>query len=414
MKIFKFGGASLKDAENIKKVCEIIKRETYRPLIVVVSAFYNITNLLEKLWTFYINEEENYVYNQLEKIKKIHIEIVKCLGLKIKKVEKIFFELEECLKEDVSLDYNYEYDKIVSFGELLSSTIVSDYLNKLGIKVTFVDIRDCLITDSNYKEANVDIETSKHFIKKKFNRKKLYITQGFIGSTMNKLTTTLGREGSDYTAALLGNILSAKSVTIWKDVPGVLTADPKIMKNYTLIEEMSYDEAIELAYYGAQIIHPKTIKPLQNKSIPLFVKYYEKPDHKGTVIHNTNQNLKYKPIYIFKFNQCLLSIKTKDFSFIAEENLKLIFNTLSDFKIKTNLLQQTAIAVFLCVDYDEKKIFAAYNYLKKFFDIKIETNLTLLTIRHYTLKALAEQINSKKIIIEDINRNTAKLVYVNE
>ncbi|MCX7953906.1 MAG: aspartate kinase [Bacteroidales bacterium] len=417
MFIYKFGGASLKDSEGIKTVGKIIKRNAKEGLVIVISAMGKTTNALEIVHKYYLSGDKNNCKAHIETIKMYHLNLIGEIFSEknniCRKINNYFLEIEEITNKEPSLNPDFEYDKIVSYGELISSTIISEYLKSIDVENEWVDIREYLITDDFFREANINFALSEKLICGKFKSNKIFVTQGFIGGTITKLTTTLGREGSDYTAALLGYFLNAESVTIWKDVPGILTADPKIMNNYTQIKKLSYEEAIELAYYGAQVIHPRTIKPLQNKNIPLYVKPFYNEEETGTEISCCQNQNKLPPIFIHKFNQCIINITSKDFSFIVEENIKYIFTLLCKHKLKTNLLQQSAISISLCVDYDERKVYSFTKELENSFTIKIETNLTLLTIRHYTLKVLAEQVNSNNVILEDINRYVAKLVIKN-
>ncbi|HNV96336.1 MAG TPA: aspartate kinase, partial [Bacteroidales bacterium] len=345
MQIFKFGGASLKDAQGIERVGSIIKQYQNEHLVIVVSAMGKTTNALEWVYQYYI-ENNIQKYDALQEVKIFHFNILKSLFKLTDEVyldiQMLFNELEHKINTPPSEQIDFEYDQIVSYGEIISSKIVEKYLRSIGVDIYWKDIRSLLITDSNYKEANVLFDISTPKIKDCFNSKAIYICQGFIGGTEKGNYTTLGREGSDYTAAALAYMLDAESVTIWKDVPGVLNADPRIMPEAIKLDTISYKEAIELAYYGAQVIHPKTIKPLQNKNIPLLVKPFLAPSEPGTIVQNITEKLSLPPIYIYKYHQVLVSIMPKDFSFIAEENMSLIFRHLADQKIKVNLMQQSA------------------------------------------------------------------------
>jgi aspartate kinase len=413
MQIFKFGGVSLKNAKSIIQVSDIIKKHKDEHLVIVVSAMDKTTNALELVHSYFISNNEK-KYDVLSNIKQFHFNILQELfnpeDEVFYEVEKLFFELNNYISLPNIKNIDYEYDQIVSFGEILSSIIIYNYLRRIDIDVKWIDIRKQLITDEYYKEASILFEKSLHKIKSVFSSKGLYICQGFIGGTENGASTTLGREGSDYTAAALAYMLDAEQVTIWKDVPGVLNADPRIMPDAIKLDAISYKEAIELAYYGAQVIHHKTIKPLQNKNIPLYVKPYTNPDSSGTIVMNIDKTIDLPPIYIYKYNQVLISVMPKDFSFIVEENLSIIFKILAELKIKVNLMQQSAISFTICIDFNEQKLNNLLKALNNHFDALHNTNLTLVTIRHYTNEALEKVIGNNKIIIKEISRKTARVV----
>lgn len=413
MKIFKFGGASLQNASYIKNVANIIQEHSHEHLIVVVSAMAKTTNELEKVHRSYMmqSNETNYI---LENIISFHYSILQDLFKPADEVynsiNKCFHVLKKKLKQAPTDDYDYEYDQIVIYGELVSSIVIFHYLRSVGIDVKWIDIRKMLKTNSNYRDANILFDNSIEKVRKVFFKKGIYICQGFIGSDENGNSTTLGREGSDYTAAALAYMLDAQNVTIWKDVPGVLNADPRIISNVKKLERITYKEAIELAYYGAQVIHPKTIKPLQNKNIPLFVKPFFNPNEKGTIVQDTNEKIELPPIYIHKFNQALISIMPKDFSFIAEDNLSIIFKNLSEAKIKVNMMQQSAISFSVCVDYEERRLKKFLSSMQNDFDVLYNTDLTLITIRHYTDEAIKSLLKNNKILLKEISRKTARIV----
>lgn len=413
MQIYKFGGAALKDADGVKCVGNIIKNFNEKSLVVVVSAMGKTTNALEWVFRYYV-QNSNQKYNALQDIKSFHFNILKNLfeatNEVYAKVHNYFQELEKKLEIPPTTDVDFEYDQIVVYGELISSVIVYHYLRSCGIDIKWIDVRNYLITNNNYRDANIIYEHSQSKLESAIEKNHWYLCQGFIGRSIDGNNTTLGREGSDYTAAALAYMLDAKSVTIWKDVPGVLNADPRIMPNTIKLDEISYKEAIELAYYGAQVIHPKTIKPLQNKNIPLYVKPFINPENKGTLIKDTFEKHQMPPIYIFKNQQCLISIMPKDFSFIAEDNLSIIFKHLSQAKIKVNLMQQSAVSFSVCVDYDERKLKNFLNATTHLYNILYNTDLTLVTIRHYTEDAITKVIANSKIIIKEISRNTARFV----
>lgn len=412
MKVFKFGGASVKDANSVCKVSEII--EKYKEdKIIVISAMGKMTNAFEKLVNLYFNKQN--FSNKLNEIKRFHYLIIKELFEKTSKVylkiDKIFKHLEIFLEKEVSLDYAYEYDQIVSTGEFLSTTIVSSYLNEKKYINEWIDICSILKTDNCFREANVNWELSEKIMKKTFPFKntKCYVTQGFLGGTKSNLKTTLGREGSDFTAALIANFLDAEKVIFWKDVDGVHNADPKKWKKSQKLEEIYYKEAVELSYFGAKIIHPKTIKPLKNKNIPLEVKSFLSPEKKGTIINSIFQK-KMPPIFIFKEKQVLISIQPLDFSFIGEKNLSQIFALLAKYNIKVNLMQNSAVSFSICLDFDEEKINPFRNELQENFKVSWNTNLELITIRHYTENAINEAIGERKPLVEQRSRLTSQFV----
>lgn len=417
MKVFKFGGASVKDADSVRNVGEVIKRFPDDTVIIVVSAMGKTTNALEKLTDAFLSGKEN-LKPLLEEIRKYHFDIIKglfpdSLHPVYGNVEKVFLEIESRINGAPSKEYNKEYDQLVSQGEIISTKIVSEYLNSAGIKNSWLDARDIIKTDHHFREGNVDFETTLKLAEKKFSFfKGIAVTQGFIGRSPDNLTTTLGREGSDYTAAILAYCTNAESVTIWKDVPGVMNADPKWFDETKLIDQLSYQDAIELSYYGATVIHPKTIKPLQNKRIPLLVKSFLQPAEKGTVINEKQSQLPI-PCFIFKINQILLSISPKDFSFIVEENFSEIFHIFSEHRVKINTMQNSAISFSVCADNDEKKIPKLIEKLKENFRVLYNDNLELITIRYYDPSTIERVCIGKKTLLEHKSRYTVQLVVKN-
>lgn len=358
MNVYKFGGASVKDAEGVKNLFKIINTQKEN-LIIVVSAMGKMTDALEVLCNAYFNRTGD-MLQAFQRVKDFHQDIISDLfGTNSADIDRLtgdlYAELQDILESEPSLSYDYEYDRIISFGELLSTTIIATYLEKQGRKAKFTDIRKCLITDQNYRNACVNLELSAQLCRKVFTFQDtfMYITQGFIAGTTTSQTTTLGREGSDYTAALLANLLNAEEVTIWKDVPGIMNADPKLYENTEIISKLSYKEAIELSNCGAKVIHPKTIKPLQNKGIPLYVRSFLYPESHGSVIRDMDEKLKLPPIFIDKDNQLLLTLSPRDFSFIAEEKLSRIFATLAKYRLRLNLMQTSAITFSFCIDLNE-------------------------------------------------------------
>ncbi|MDR1274152.1 MAG: aspartate kinase, partial [Odoribacteraceae bacterium] len=350
MEIFKFGGASVKDPEGVKNLASIVGEQEGR-LVVVVSAMGKMTNLLEQVCEAYFRREEGRARAFFEEFRDFHVAITDALFPHAYEPARVHLDkwlsaLERLLEEEPSLSYDYEYDRVIPFGELLSTSIVSDYLAMIGVNNRFVDIRRHLISDSSYRNANIDMEVSGERCREAFHFGEVscYVTQGFIAGTRTNQSTTLGREGSDYTAALLANLLDASRVTIWKDVPGVMNADPKEYAKAAVIGQMSYKEAIELSHFGAKVIHPKTIKPIQNRHIPLHVRSFLFPGSSGTVIRDFDEWIALPPIYINKTNQLLLTLTPRDFSFIAEEKLSHIFAVLAKYKLKLNLMQNSAIS----------------------------------------------------------------------
>lgn len=416
MKIFKFGGASVKDAENIKNVANIIKSFENQNIVVVISAMGKMTNALEKLLNLYFEGEDYSI--AIDEIKKYHFDILDDLFPKketvFSEIEKIFQLLNAKLETEASIKYGFEYDQIIPFGEIISTKIVSEFLNYKKVKNKWLDIRKYLKTDSNHREANINWELSNKLITKKidFINENLYIAQGFIGSDLNNLPTTLGREGSDFTASVLGNILNAEAVTVWKDVDGFFNIDPKIEKNATVLKEISYNEAIELAFYGAKIIHPKTINPLKIKQIPLYVKSFIDINIEGSVIwknieKRTNPEI---PVFIFKENQILISISKHDYSFLTEKDLSEIFNLISSHSIKINLMENSALNFSICLDYDKYKTENFLSDLKEKYHIKYNKNLNLSTIRCYDESSINYVLSGKKIFVEQKSRYTARFI----
>ena len=412
MKVYKFGGASVKNADAVRNVGEILKKKDDN-LVVVISAMGKTTNMLETLVKAYFdNLEERWpIFNEF---KAYHIEICRNLfGNTIPETITDFFEeAAQKLKKASSLDYNFEYDQVVSFGELVSTRIVSDYLNLNNIQNQWIDVRSCLRTDDVFRDASIEWELTEVLSKQRFNftDHQIYITQGFIGSTPSNLTTTLGREGSDFTAAILGNVLNAESVWFWKDVPGVLTADPKLMEDAAGIQELSYREAVEMTHSGAKIIHPKTMKPLHNKKIPLYVKSFVSPEEPGTVIQQIDHRIDHPPIFILKENLILITLSPKDFSFINILDMDRVVDFLKEKRIKVTLMQQSAIDLNLVLDAPETDLGDILHQLSVHYKIRYNTGLTLITIRHYTEETLDWMVKEKDIYLEQHSRLTARML----
>ncbi len=418
MLVFKFGGASVKDANAVKNLRHII--ESYNDnIVIVVSAMGKMTNAFEKLCHSYYNGNECVNFD-FKSIYDYHYNIVNELffdnSFLIKeKIESLFNEIKTILSNTCDENYAFVYDQLVPYGELLSTTIISNYLNLCEKDCQYIDIRKCIITDNQYQEAKVDWVKSTDNIKKTFSFSKtsLYITQGFIGGTIEEETTTLGREGSDYSAAIIANILNAKELVIWKDVSGLLNADPKWFDDTIKLGNISYHEAIELSYYGATIIHPKTIKPLENKLIPLYVKSFIEPTEEGSLINKNTTKDEKIPSFIFKVNQVLISISPKDFSFIIEENLSEIFKKLVEKGIKINLMQNSALNFSICVDDNPSKIENFINSLKDNYKVLFNKGLELATIRHYNEPTINRVLKGKTIYLEQKTRYTAQFVISN-
>lgn len=418
MKIFKFGGASVKDAEAIRNVGKILKGYKDEHIVVVVSAMAKTTNALEQVVDahFYKTGDPE---KALQVVRDFHFGVLQELfpdqhHAIYTQINNYFVELEWNLEEDMGKGYNFVYDQVVAVGELLATKIVSEYLKDADIHNYWLDVRDCIRTDNTYREARIDWDLSAtytiEFMLPNIEEHKLLITQGFIGGTSENFTTTLGREGSDYTAAVLAHILDAEGVIIWKDVPGVLNADPGYMKDAVKFEQLSYIEAIELSYYGATVIHPKTIKPLQNKGIPLYVKSFNNPDAAGTIINNAGVIAPLMPSFIIKIRQILISISAADFSFIVEENLSLIFGLFAKHGVKINLMQNSAISFSVCVDHDSQKIPGLISELKHRFGVLFNDQMELVTIRHYTQEVLDTITKDRSVYLEQKSRNTAQYV----
>jgi len=413
MQVFKFGGASVKNSESIKNLKSIIEQFDDK-IVIVVSAMGKMTNLFENLLDYYFNKNQEFE-NSLQKIKDYHYNIAKELFTDsnhevFNHLNNIFESIESILSNEPSLNYNFEYDKLVSFGEILSTLIVSNYLNQNNIINKWLDIRKYLKTDSTFREAKINWNLTEKLMKQcfDFSKFKFYVTQGFIGADINNQTTTLGREGSDFTAAIIANVLNVNEVKIWKDVSGIYNADPHVFENPQKLSKLAYQEAIELSYYGAKVIHPQTIKPLQNKNIPLFVKSFINPNDEGTVIHNFKQNiLPEMPVYILNENQILISFSTTDFSFITELSIEKIFATVAKYRIKVNLMQNSALDFSICIDNNSQKVKPLIDDLKNYFRIFYNEKLKLLTIRHYTDKAIQDFIKDSKIFLQQKTRSTA-------
>ncbi|MCX2742845.1 aspartate kinase [Mangrovivirga sp. M17] len=419
MRVFKFGGASLKSANAIINMVSIVcNNKNEHPLIVVVSAMGKTTNALERILQNALNGKE--YMQELNKLKNYHLETASNLENNdssniTNTVNKLFQSFEIKLKELIDQyngsieSYQFSYDQIVSYGELLSSNIVSEYMNLTGTKNSWLDARNIIVTDSTYTEGKVNWKKTNQRIKEQIEEfKGIKITQGFIGADPYNNTTTLGREGSDFTGAIFANCLNAESLTIWKDVPGILNADPKKFHDAQLYDYLSYREAAEMTFYGASVIHPKTIKPLANKKIPLNVRSFERPEKTGTLIGNEKSH-KVFPAFITKNNQALVSFKVKDFSFIDENNLTTIFHTITNLNIKLNLMQNSATSFSICIDYKEYQVNRLIEELSTQFKILFNKKLQLITVKNYTEESI-ERFKNEKILLEQRSRNNYRIV----
>jgi aspartate kinase len=414
MRVFKFGGASIKDAEGIKNVYDVLQKVGYEDVLLVVSAMGKTTNALEVVIKDYFDKSSS-LQSSVQEVKKYHNHILLDLfednrNAVFTAVKAQFNDLDYFLAHNKSPNYDFVYDQVVSYGELISTTILTHFMNHMGINTQWIDVRNFIKTDSNYRDAIVNWDLTHKNISKNIKRKMLNITQGFLGSNENNFTTTLGREGSDYTAAIFAYCLNAESVTIWKDVPGVMNADPRYFENASLLNQISYREAIELAFYGATVIHPKTLQPLQRKEIPLYVKSFINPLLKGTSVSRGVNLEPYLPCFIVKRNQLLISLSSIDFSFIMEENISEIFSLFHEFKLKVNLIQNTAISFSVCVE-DKFDNFNELNaILSKKFKVDFSKNVTLYTIRHFNDSAAQTVENGRKVVLKQISTETMQIV----
>jgi aspartate kinase len=414
MKVYKFGGASVKDAAGIKNLAKIVASEV-DPLVIVVSAFGKTTNALEKVLKAWLANDQNYKL-LLDEVYAVHLSAISDLFGQQSDVKGIFdisfAHLSEYLLASTKGKYDFEYDQVVSYGEIWSTIVVSEYL-KLNIKdVEWCDIREVLLTDDRYRDANILWSESTKRVKNifDFSKKRIYVTQGFIGGTVAGHTTTLGREGSDYTAAILANMLDAESVVVWKDVPGILNADPKWFPEATRLDEISYKEAVEMSFSGAKVIHPKTIKPLHNKNIPLYVRSFLIPGDAGTIIKSDIKIRKIEPVFIKKEDQILISILPKDFSFVMGDNLSRIFHTFVTHGIKVNLVEASAVSIDVCVDDERTKVNSLLEDLKEEYSAVYNEDVELLSVRHSTPEAVKRISVGREILIEQRTRSTARFV----
>ncbi|MEP5339091.1 MAG: aspartate kinase [Algibacter sp.] len=416
MQVFKFGGASVKDANGIKNLALVLQKVEFKNTLIVVSAMGKTTNALELVLKNYFDNKPE-LQSAYQDVKKYHNVILLDLFENerhpvFNKTATLFEELNQFLKSNKSPNYNFVYDQIIGFGELVSTTIISEYLNSIGLKNNWIDVREYIKTDSYYRRANVNWEQTQSRINQTFNTSILNITQGFLGSDSNNFTTTLGREGSDYTASIFAYCLNAQRVTIWKDVPGILNADPRYFENAQLLNKISYREAIELAFYGASVIHPKTLQPLQRKEIPLFVKSFLNPENVGTMVGKALRLDPNIPCFIVKKNQVLISLSSLDFSYVVEENISEIFNLLHLYKMKVDVIQNSAISFSVCVDNVYNNLDDLLQQLKAKFKITCHKNVSLYTIRHYNQQVIDQLETGKTVLLKQQTDETMQLICV--
>lgn len=418
MQVYKFGGASIATPERMQALLPILENE--RPLVLVVSALGKTTNALEAIVAAACKGRKEEAHELVLQLEKQHTDYARELlndehyQKAVKELNVFFTELQWAVDEASADRYDYSYDQIVCLGELLSTKILSLYLHQAGWPHQWLDARDLIRTDDTYRDAKVDWEVSGKNVQARAGSVLAQglnvLTQGFIGATADNASVTLGREGSDYTAALLAAMLGAEAVMIWKDVEGLQNADPKLFANTVKIEAISYHEVIEMAYYGAQVIHPKTIKPLQNRNIPLYVKCFLDKNLKGTVIQNEVSSLFYPPLIVLKKDQILLQVTTRDFSFITEENLSRIYQVFSELKVKVNLIQNAAISFVACIDHKEDKVQQLVQRLQQDYQVLRNEGVSLLTVRHYTPEIIFDLTKSKYILLEQKTRHTVQVV----
>ena len=410
MKIFKFGGASVKDADSVKNVLRVLSIQGFERCLIVVSAMGKTTNALERVVELYFNKSD--YQQEIAKIKEEHIQIARGLFDEnhhvFSEIKLFFDDIESFLRRNKSPNYNFVYDQVVTCGEMISSKILSVYLSDNEMGSQWLDARDFIKTDTNYREGVVNWEETEKNISQ-LDKAKTYVTQGFVGSDENNFTVSLGREGSDYSAAIFAYCLDAKDMTIWKDVPGVMTGDPRKFENVELLSNISYEEAIEMAYYGASVIHPKTLQPLKQKSIPFFVKSFINPEKAGTKIGISTENQLLES-YILKENQVLMRISTRDFSFIAEDHISFIFRELAKRNIKVSLMQNSAISLALCLEDKFNNVDELEAELEQDFNTEIVKNVSLFTIRNARLENLDKLYEGKNVLLEQITKTTVQMI----
>lgn len=414
MRVFKFGGASIKNAEAVRNIYKVLELTGHSDVLLVISAMGKTTNAIEEIINNYFEKSAG-LNASIQEVKKYHNQILLDLFEEDKNpafaaLNKLFDEMEAFLQINKSPNYNYVYDQLIGYGELLSTTILTHYFSYKGIATNLLDVRQYIKTNSNFREAEVDWELTQKNISKIKVKATLNITQGFLGSDENNFTTSLGREGSDYTAAIFGYCLNADSVTIWKDVPGVMNADPRFFENAILLENISYREAIELAFYGATVIHPKTLQPLQRKEIPLFVKSFLHPTLLGTKVGKGSDLQPLVPCFIVKRNQLLISLSSLNFEFIMEENISEIFALLHQYKLKVHLIQNSAISFSVCCDDTYGNFEKLKVVLSGKFSVTYNENVSLYTIRHFDDMAANSITENKKVLLTQTSRETIQIV----
>ncbi len=412
MKVYKFGGASVRSAEGIRNIAHIVSGVNDN-LFIVISAMGKTTNAMEIVLEQFMKANHSASLEKLEEVESYHNDIISELFIHPENgrnaVKPLFDELKRFITEGVGDDYDRWYDRLVSYGEVISTSIISAYLLECGIDNEWLDMRNLLVTDSNYREANVKMNDSQIRLQKAadFSKNRIYIGQGFIGANIKGDPTTLGREGSDYTAAVVGNLLDAESVSIWKDVPGILNADPRLFENTVHIPELTYLDAVELAYSGAQIIHPKTIKPLENKHIPLYVRPFGSPTEAGSVIKATTEKPIDVPVLILRKNQVLITVRPRDFSFVLEESLSKAFTIMNKHRLKVSLIQSSAISISVCVD-NSRYLAGALDELGNEFKVNYNENLELLTIRGITDEIVHKTTDGRTILLTQRTRRSGR------
>lgn len=414
MKVFKFGGASVKDANSVRNVLEVLQKVGYDNTLVVVSAMGKTTNALEVVIEQYRNKDKD-LKSTILNLRANHKDILNDLfegkpHTIFNTIDAIFDDLSLLLDRNKSPKYDYIYDQVVSYGEIISTTILSAFFEFKSVENNWLDARNLIKTDSTYRDAKVDWQETQKAITEHVPKKGLTITQGFIGADTNNFTTTLGREGSDYSAGIFAYCLNAESVSIWKDVPGVLNGDPRVFENTELLNQISYEEAIELAFYGASVIHPKTLQPLQQKEIPLYVKSFVNPEGKGTSVSKGQTLEPFIPCFIVKKNQVLISLSSLDFSFIVEENISYIFSLFHKYQIKVDLIQNSAISFSVCIDNKFGHLEELIAELKSKFKVSYEENVSLFTIRHFNTESAKQIEKNKEILLKQLGTETYQIV----
>lgn len=413
-KVFKFGGASIKDADSVRNILQVLAVSKFTDGVLVASAMGKTTNALEEVVKQYF-ENKTMPENAFALVKNFHVDICQSLFADTNhrvfaKIDAVFENLQRFIIANQSPNYNFIYDQIVSKGEILSTLILSEFLQENGVENTWIDAKNLIKTDNNYRDANVDWAWTQKNIEEAITESKIYLTQGFIGSDPNHFGVTLGREGSDYSAAIFAYCLNASCVSIWKDVPGVLNADPRHFSDTTLLQQISYKEAIEMAFYGASVIHPKTLQPLQNKHIPLYVKSFVNPDLPGTSVSDGAHLVPKTPIFIVKPNQILLSISSRDFSFIVEKNISHLFDLFEKFQIKVNVIQNSAISFSVCIEDKFNQFEKLLSELNSRYKTTYNDGLTLYTIRHFDAQSTQKVLQNRSVFLQQINRETMQVV----